>query len=170
MKNLFVTYGITGIIQLFFFKIRTKFIFSNARIIRFPIRVRGRKSIKVEKGFRARLQYSSENRLCYGEEEKKVPKQALAIGSPSTTVYGTSTNTGTTVTGARTISTTSSATDTTFSVTATTVSGTSTNTGTTATGASTISTTSSATDTTFTVTGTMFSQDVYKRITINFFI
>jgi acetyltransferase-like isoleucine patch superfamily enzyme len=51
MKNLFVTYGITGIIQLFFFKIRTKFIFSNARIIRFPIRVRGRKSIKVEKGF-----------------------------------------------------------------------------------------------------------------------
>ena len=51
MKNLFVTYGITGIIQLFFFKIRTKFIFSNARIIRFPIRVRGRKLIKVGKGF-----------------------------------------------------------------------------------------------------------------------
>jgi len=51
MKNLFKTYGIIGIIQLMVFIIRTKFVFVNARIIRFPIRVRGRKFINVGKGF-----------------------------------------------------------------------------------------------------------------------
>ena len=51
MKNLFNTYGFFGVIQLIVFIIRTKFIFSNARIIRFPIRIRGRRFIKVGKGF-----------------------------------------------------------------------------------------------------------------------
>ncbi len=54
MKNnagLFKTYGFLGVLQLMVFKIRTKFLFSNARIIRFPIRVRGRSFIKIGKGF-----------------------------------------------------------------------------------------------------------------------
>lgn len=45
------TYGFLGTIQLVFFKLRTKLISKNARIIRFPFRVRGRKFIKIGKGF-----------------------------------------------------------------------------------------------------------------------
>ena len=45
------TYGFFGLLKLIYFKFRTKFVFSNARIIRFPFRVRGRKLIKVGKGF-----------------------------------------------------------------------------------------------------------------------
>ncbi|ASW76154.1 acetyltransferase [Chryseobacterium piperi] len=45
------TYGLLGLIQLMYFKIRTKFIFSNARIIRFPFRLRGKQYIKIDKGF-----------------------------------------------------------------------------------------------------------------------
>ncbi|MFB0924811.1 MAG: acetyltransferase [Vicingaceae bacterium] len=51
MKNLLETYGIIGIIYLMIYKIRTKFVFRNARIIRFPIRVRGRKYINIGEGF-----------------------------------------------------------------------------------------------------------------------
>ena len=51
MKNLLKTYGVFGVLQLLIFKIRTKFVFANARIIRFPIRIRGRNHIKVGKGF-----------------------------------------------------------------------------------------------------------------------
>ena len=51
MNHLLKTYGILGVFQLLFFKIRTKFVFANARIIRFPIRIRGRNLIKVGKGF-----------------------------------------------------------------------------------------------------------------------
>jgi len=43
-------YGIFGIVSLLFFKIRGMFIFKNARLIRFPFRIRGRKFIKVGKG------------------------------------------------------------------------------------------------------------------------
>ncbi|MEE9409166.1 MAG: acetyltransferase [Polaribacter sp.] len=51
MKKMLNTYGLFGVLQLIIFKFRTKFVFANARIIRFPIRVRGRKLIKVGKGF-----------------------------------------------------------------------------------------------------------------------
>jgi len=44
-------YGIIGFIQLIFFKLRTKLLFKNARIIRFPFRVRGRELIQVGDGF-----------------------------------------------------------------------------------------------------------------------
>ena len=37
------TYGVLGILQLIYFKIRTFFLFKNAKIIRFPIRIRGKK-------------------------------------------------------------------------------------------------------------------------------
>ncbi len=51
MKNLFKTYGAFGLISLMIFWIRTKFVFSNARIIRFPFRIRGKQLISVGKGF-----------------------------------------------------------------------------------------------------------------------
>ncbi len=44
-------YSVLGIVNLIYFKIRTKFVFSNARLIRFPFRVRGKKNIRVGKGF-----------------------------------------------------------------------------------------------------------------------
>ncbi len=44
-------YGLLGLIQLVYFKIRTKILFKNARIIRFPFRVRGKGLIQVGKGF-----------------------------------------------------------------------------------------------------------------------
>ena len=39
------------LLSLVFCKIRTRFVFKNARIIRFPIDIRGKKFIKVSKGF-----------------------------------------------------------------------------------------------------------------------
>lgn len=51
MRDLLNTYGVIGTLQLIIFKIRTRFVFKNARIIRFPIRIRGKKLIKVGKGF-----------------------------------------------------------------------------------------------------------------------
>jgi lipopolysaccharide O-acetyltransferase len=44
-------YGILGIINLIICKIRTKLTFSNARLIRFPFRIRGKKFIKIGNGF-----------------------------------------------------------------------------------------------------------------------
>ena len=44
-------YGFWGVIQMFINLIKTKFRFSDARIIRFPIDIRGKKYIKVSKGF-----------------------------------------------------------------------------------------------------------------------
>ena len=51
MKEMINTYGFLGLIQLIYFKIRTFFLFKNAKIIRFPIRIRGKKFISVGKGF-----------------------------------------------------------------------------------------------------------------------
>lgn len=39
------TYGFYGVLKMFMFKIRTKIFFSNSRLIRFPIDIRGRKFI-----------------------------------------------------------------------------------------------------------------------------
>jgi lipopolysaccharide O-acetyltransferase len=50
MRKLFNTYGIIGLLKLIVFKIRTKFVFKRARIIRFPIRIRGKKFINVDSG------------------------------------------------------------------------------------------------------------------------
>ena len=51
MRNLLNVYGFFGVLQLLIFKIRTFFVFKNAKIIRFPIRIRGKKLISVGKGF-----------------------------------------------------------------------------------------------------------------------
>lgn len=44
-------YGFTGSVYLFFCAVRTKLTFSNARLIRFPIDIRGKKYIQVGKEF-----------------------------------------------------------------------------------------------------------------------
>ena len=69
MKELFDTYGFLGVVQLIMFKIRTKFLFSNARLIRFPIRVRGKKFIEVGKGFTTGFNCRVD---AYSKENKKV--------------------------------------------------------------------------------------------------
>ena len=49
--SLFKTYSLIQIFYFIIFKLRTFFIFKNARLIRFPIDLRGKKFIAVEKGF-----------------------------------------------------------------------------------------------------------------------
>lgn len=49
--NLLERYSILQILSLIYCKIRTIFTFKEARIIRFPIDIRGKKFIKVSKGF-----------------------------------------------------------------------------------------------------------------------
>lgn len=49
--NLFKRYSFLQLIQLLINVIRTKFVFTNARIIRFPVDVRGKKFIEVGTGF-----------------------------------------------------------------------------------------------------------------------
>lgn len=49
--NLLKRYSFLQLISLIYCKIRTFFVFKEARIIRFPIDIRGRKFIKVSKGF-----------------------------------------------------------------------------------------------------------------------
>jgi lipopolysaccharide O-acetyltransferase len=51
MRNLLNVYGFFGLLQLLIFKIRTFFVFKNAKIIRFPIMIRGKKLIRVGYGF-----------------------------------------------------------------------------------------------------------------------
>lgn len=51
MKNFLDTYGLFGILRLIYYKLRTILTFKEARIIRFPIDFRGKKYIKVSKGF-----------------------------------------------------------------------------------------------------------------------
>ncbi|MDR7208982.1 acetyltransferase [Flavobacterium piscis] len=51
MSSLFKRYSLYQLIILFFNVIRTKFLFKEARIIRFPFDVRGKKFISISKGF-----------------------------------------------------------------------------------------------------------------------
>lgn len=44
-------YGFFGVLQLAIFKIRSKFLFPNSRLIRFPFRIRGKKFVKVGDNF-----------------------------------------------------------------------------------------------------------------------
>lgn len=44
-------YGFFGVIEMCFFYIRTKFVFSKARLIRFPIDIRNKRQIKISEGF-----------------------------------------------------------------------------------------------------------------------
>ena len=69
MRNLLNVYGVFGVFQLLIFKIRTRFVYKNARIIRFPIRIRGKKLIKVEKGFTTGFNCRID---AYTESNKKV--------------------------------------------------------------------------------------------------
>lgn len=49
--SLLKRYGIIGLFQVVIFKIRSFFVFKNARLIRFPIDIRGKKYISISKGF-----------------------------------------------------------------------------------------------------------------------
>ncbi|SDJ35077.1 LbetaH domain-containing protein [Chryseobacterium jejuense] len=49
--SLLKRYGLIGLFKVVIFKIRSFFVFKNARLIRFPIDIRGKKFIKVSKGF-----------------------------------------------------------------------------------------------------------------------
>ena len=51
MKDKLNQYGFFGLIQMFFNLIRTKLIYPQAKIIRFPIDIRGKKFIEISKGF-----------------------------------------------------------------------------------------------------------------------
>jgi lipopolysaccharide O-acetyltransferase len=51
MKNLFRTYGFVGCVKLLFSLIRTKLLFRNARLIRFPFDVRNKRYIKIGNNF-----------------------------------------------------------------------------------------------------------------------
>lgn len=51
MKNLFKRYSFVNLILLLINLIRTKFIFKEAKIIRFPFDIRGKKYIQISKGF-----------------------------------------------------------------------------------------------------------------------
>ena len=62
-------YGLSQIFYLSYCKFRTLFIFPNARIIRFPIDIRGKKFIQVSKGFTTGIGCRIE---AYPETDKKV--------------------------------------------------------------------------------------------------
>lgn len=51
MKTIFKSFNILQIFTLIYYKIRTFFVFRNARLIRFPIDIRGKRFISVNKGF-----------------------------------------------------------------------------------------------------------------------
>lgn len=51
IKSKFKQYGFWGLLHLTIDVIRTKIFFSNARIVRFPIDIRGKEFIKISKGF-----------------------------------------------------------------------------------------------------------------------
>lgn len=51
MSSKIKQYGFWGVIKMFLYLIKTKFTFRKARIIRFPIDIRGKKYISVAKGF-----------------------------------------------------------------------------------------------------------------------
>lgn len=51
MLNYIKNNGVVGTINLLFFLCRTKLLFPKARLIRFPIDIRGKKFIKVSEGF-----------------------------------------------------------------------------------------------------------------------
>ena len=62
-------YGLSQIFYLSYCKFRTLFIFPNARIIRFPIDIRGKKYIQVSKGFTTGVGCRIE---AYPDTDKKV--------------------------------------------------------------------------------------------------
>lgn len=51
MKEKITQYGFFGVLKMLIYLIRTKLIYPQAKIIRFPIDIRGKKFIKVSKGF-----------------------------------------------------------------------------------------------------------------------
>lgn len=67
MLSYLKSYGLIGFIQLIYFKIRTLFIFKNARIIRFPFYIRGKKYIDIGSdfttGYNCRLDAFNFNKL-----------------------------------------------------------------------------------------------------------
>jgi lipopolysaccharide O-acetyltransferase len=66
-------YGFFGIIELFVFYLRTKFLFSKARLIRFPIDIRNRAQINIDAGF-------TTGRYCRLEAFSRGGAKSLKIG------------------------------------------------------------------------------------------
>lgn len=71
--KLLKNYGLLGVIKLGISFVRTKLLFPEARIIRFPIDVRGKRSIKISKGF-------TTGRGCRIEAYPRTDQQVLFIG------------------------------------------------------------------------------------------
>lgn len=71
--KLLKNYGLLGVFRLGISFVRTKLLFPEARIIRFPIDVRGKRSIKISKGF-------TTGRGCRIEAYPKTDQQVLFIG------------------------------------------------------------------------------------------
>lgn len=70
---MFKYYSALGVIQLAYFKLRTFFIFKNARLIRFPIRIRGKKYIQIGKDFTTGFN-------CRLDAFPKTTKKVISIG------------------------------------------------------------------------------------------
>lgn len=51
IRKIWITYGAFGMCELLYFFLRTKFYFTNARLIRFPFQIRGKKHVRVGKNF-----------------------------------------------------------------------------------------------------------------------
>src|SRR5690606_13891779 len=66
-------YGILGTLELIIFKIRTLFVLPKARLIRFPIDIRGKRFIAISKGFTC-------GRGCRIEAYPDNKQRALIIG------------------------------------------------------------------------------------------
>lgn len=86
MWDLYKTYGFLGIFQLIYFRIRTKLLFKNARMIRFPFRIRGRKYVSVGKGFTTGFNcridaYSQNGNNCIKIGENVQINDSVHIGS-----------------------------------------------------------------------------------------
>lgn len=71
--KLLKNYGLLGVIKLGISFVRTKLLFPGARIVRFPIDLRGKQSIKISKGF-------TTGRGCRIEAYPKTYQQVLFIG------------------------------------------------------------------------------------------
>ncbi|RST27501.1 LbetaH domain-containing protein [Chryseobacterium lacus] len=73
MVNRIDQYGFWGVLKMSVHFVRTKFVFPQARLIRFPIDIRGKKTIKISKGFTTGYGCRIES---YPEDDK----QTLIIG------------------------------------------------------------------------------------------
>lgn len=72
--EIILKYGFFGVIEMFFFYLRTKLLFSKARLIRFPIDIRNKGQIKISKGFTTGRYCRLEAYSCNGNDVLKIGK------------------------------------------------------------------------------------------------